>query len=93
MLQHWGAFVLLDDGRGGTRLLVRSRFSTPDIPVCAAAVSFTAFELPHFIMERGMLLGIKERVERPPARAIVFGSLDSIGSFFPRIAKFFSREA
>jgi len=32
-------------------------------PVWAAAVSFTAFELPHFIMERRMLLGIKERAE------------------------------
>ena len=93
VLQHWGAFVLLDDGRGGTRLLVRSRFSAPDIPVWAAAVSFTAFELPHFIMERRMLLGIKERVERSRARAIVFGSLDTTGFFFPRTAKIFSRDA
>lgn len=64
VLHYWGAFVLLDDGRGGTRLLVRSTISQPRIPVWAAAVSFTAFELPHFIMERRMLLGIKERAER-----------------------------
>lgn len=70
VLQHWGAFVLVEDGRGGTRLLVRSSISTPDIPVWAAAVSFTTFELPHFIMERRMLLGIKERAERANARAV-----------------------
>jgi hypothetical protein len=64
VLHQWGAFVLQSDGGGGTRLFVRSTFSDPRIPVWAAAVSFTAFELPHFIMERRMLLGIKERAER-----------------------------
>ena len=64
VLHHWGAFVLQEDGRGGTRLLVRSTLSDRRIPVWAAAVSFTAFELPHFIMQRRMLLGIKERAER-----------------------------
>lgn len=68
VLQHWGAFVLRDDGYGVTRLLVRSTLSGPDISVCAAAISFTAFELPHFIMERRMLLGIKERAERSRGR-------------------------
>jgi hypothetical protein len=28
------------------------------------AVAFAAFELPHFIMQRRMMLGIKERAER-----------------------------
>ena len=64
VLHQWGAFVLREDARGRTRLLVRSTFSAPDIPVWAAAVAFTGFELPHFIMERRMLLGIKARAER-----------------------------
>jgi hypothetical protein len=63
VLQHWGAFVLQPAEGGGTRLLVRSTFSNREIPVWAAAVSFTAFELPHFVMERRMLLGIKARAE------------------------------
>ena len=82
--RHWGttseeramslpgdpcAFVLREDARGGTRLLVRSTISNPRIPVWAAALSFTAFELPHFIMERRMLLGIKERAERARSQA------------------------
>jgi hypothetical protein len=67
VLHQWGAFVLQEDGRGGTRLLVRSTLSDRRIPVWAAAVSFTAFELPHFIMQRRMLLGIKERAERSRA--------------------------
>ena len=64
VLHYWGAFVLhpLPDGR--TRLLVRSTTSHRDIPAWAAAISFTTFELPHFIMERRMLLGIKTRAER-----------------------------
>ena len=64
VLHHWGAFVLVEDGRGGTRLLIRSTFSNSRIPVWAAAITFTVFELPHFIMERRMLLGIKNRAER-----------------------------
>jgi hypothetical protein len=34
------------------------------IPAWAAALNLTAFELPHFIMQRRMMLGIKERAER-----------------------------
>jgi hypothetical protein len=30
----------------------------------AAALNFAALELPHFIMQRRMMLGIKERAER-----------------------------
>jgi hypothetical protein len=58
-LGNWGVFVLepLEDGR--TRLIARDvrrpglRFLA-DLPL----------ELPHFVMERKMLLGIKERAER-----------------------------
>ena len=34
------------------------------IPGLAAGFEFLTFELPHFIMERRMMLGIKELAER-----------------------------
>ena len=64
VLRNWGAFVLEPDGYGGTRFLIRSTISSPDIPVWAAALNFTAFELPHFIMQRRMMLGIKALAEQ-----------------------------
>ena len=64
VLHQWGAFVLLPSGTAQTRLIVRSTMSDASVPAWAAAIMFTAFELPHFIMERRMLLGIKERAER-----------------------------
>jgi hypothetical protein len=36
------------------------------LSVVAAAVNFSAFELPHFIMQRRMMLRIKELAERGP---------------------------
>jgi hypothetical protein len=63
VLEGWGAFVLeaIDEGR--SRLFVRSQITGPNIPVWAAALSFITFEPIHFVMERRMLLGIKERAE------------------------------
>jgi hypothetical protein len=66
VLRNWGAFVLESDGDGGTRFLIRSTISNPEIPVWAAALNFTAFELPHFIMQRRMMLGIKALAEQHP---------------------------
>jgi hypothetical protein len=63
VLRGWGAFVLTSQPGGGTRLLVRSTMSNDRIPVWAAALNLAAFQLPHFIMQRGMLLGIKKRAE------------------------------
>ena len=64
VLQNWGAFVLVPDSDGRTRFVIRSTISTRAIPVWAAAVNFSAFELPHFIMQRRMMLRIKELAER-----------------------------
>jgi hypothetical protein len=64
VLKGWGAFVLQPTGDGRTRFLIRSTIGGPDTPVWGAGVTFALFELPHFIMERKMMLGIKERAER-----------------------------
>jgi hypothetical protein len=64
VLRYWGAFVLVPDGDGRTRFLIRSTISHDRIPAWAAAVNLTAFELPHFIMQRRMMLNIKALAER-----------------------------
>ena len=64
VLRHWGAFVLVPQADGRTRLLIRSTISHERIPAWAAAMNLTLFELPHFIMQRRMLLGIKGLAEQ-----------------------------
>lgn len=64
-LEGWGAFVLEPIDEQRTRLLARSR-SPRSWP---AFVLAPVGEVPHFIMERKMLLGIKDRAERAWARA------------------------
>lgn len=66
-LGGWGSFVLQPAG-GHTRLIVRTRGAgKPNVPL--APFGLLVFEPAHFIMERAMLLGIKERVERQPQPA------------------------
>jgi hypothetical protein len=62
-LENWGAFVLepLDGER--TRLIVRTRGGRRR----RDTVAYLPWEVPHFIMERKMLYGIKERAERRAA--------------------------
>ena len=63
VLQGWGAFVLDAVDPHTTRLLARSRM--PGRPALLTALrNAMTWELPHFIMERKMLLGIKARAER-----------------------------
>jgi hypothetical protein len=65
-LEHWGAFVLEPRGPGCTRLIARGR-----VPRGLGAVSNALLmEIPHFVMERKMLLGIKERAERTHLAAL-----------------------
>lgn len=66
VLEGWGAFVLVPANASTTRLLVRTRDQgTPSFGgVAASPVRLLVFEPVHFIMERRMLLGIKERAER-----------------------------
>lgn len=59
VLEGWGAWVVEPDGEGGTRLLIRSHTH----PGIASLLYALLLELPHFLMERKMLLGIKRRAE------------------------------
>ena len=58
-LEGWGTFVLEPVGAGRTRLIARG-----GVPRGVGAVAYgVLMEIPHFLMERRMLLGIKERAE------------------------------
>ena len=60
-----GWYLVLNEDNGRTRLIARSRF--PRGPVSLAYGLL--LEVPHFIMERKMLLGIKERAEQARTEA------------------------
>jgi hypothetical protein len=65
-LEGWGAFVLKPHGPDCTRLIARGR-----VPRGVGAVANALLmEIPHFLMERKMLLGIKERAERTHTAAV-----------------------
>ena len=66
VLEGWGAFVILPLNDSTSRLIVRTRGeSHPSLAaVPFAPIGLLVFEPAHFIMERGMLLGIKARAER-----------------------------
>ena len=66
VLEGWGAFVLVPAGPESTRLIVRTRGAGPDGigAVALAPLGFTLFEPVHFLMQRRMLLMLKERAER-----------------------------
>jgi hypothetical protein len=58
-LEGWGTFALEPLGRDRTCLIARG-----SVPRGVGAVAYgLLMEMPHFLMERRMLLGIKERVE------------------------------
>ena len=63
VLAQWGAFVLRPEGDGRTRFLIRSTISNASIPAWAAPLDMVAFQLPHFIMQRRMMLTIKTLAE------------------------------
>jgi hypothetical protein len=54
-----GWFIALESFNGRTRLIARGRFPHGVFSLAYAVL----LEVPHFIMERKMLLGIKERAE------------------------------
>jgi hypothetical protein len=62
VLEGWGEFVLRPVDKHTTRLLIRTHRSKQSPLV--KALSVFIFDPAHFVMERRMLLGIKERAER-----------------------------
>jgi hypothetical protein len=56
-------FILEPDGEHSSRLIMRSRGRSTGI--LKRAFDYFVFDPAHFIMERGMMLGIKRRAERP----------------------------
>ena len=61
VLEHWGSFVIEPINPSTSRLILRSYAERkPMFGKTFAAI----MELPHFIMERKMMLGIKQRAER-----------------------------
>lgn len=69
-LEGWGSFAVEPLGDGRSRVICRGE---PHDSPLYTAYYVGLIELPHFLMERRMLLGIKERAERgalrpPPGR-------------------------
>ena len=63
VLEHWGAFVLEPTADGRTRFIIRTKVGDERMPPWMAALDMMAFETPHFIMERRMMLRIKSLAE------------------------------
>jgi azurin len=63
VLDQRGSFVLQPVSDERTRLIIRSTTGNRDRSVWASAASFLGFQLPHFIMQRRMLLTIKSLAE------------------------------
>jgi hypothetical protein len=65
VLERWGAFVLRPVDSTTTKLHIRLRGEGRPSAMAAVFMPFDilVFEPAHFIMERGMLLGIKRRAE------------------------------
>jgi hypothetical protein len=64
-LEGWGSFAVEPLGEGRSRVICRGE---PHDSPLYVAYYVGLIELPHFLMERRMLLGIKERAERDVPR-------------------------
>ena len=63
VLEYWGTFALVPAGDATTRFIIRTPIGHERMPVWAAALDMMTFQLPHFIMERRMMLRIKTLAE------------------------------
>jgi azurin len=75
VLENRGSFVLQPISEERTRLIIRSTMGNRGRSVWASAASLVGFQLPHFIMQRRMMLTIKALAEernalRDPVRTI-----------------------
>lgn len=65
VLENWGAFVMRPVDARTSRLIIRTRGDGERArDLFLAPVGLLVFELPHFVMERRMLLTIKDRAEQ-----------------------------
>jgi hypothetical protein len=73
VLEGWGAFTVQPVTPSITRMHIRTRGTgVPTVSgIALTPVSLLLLEPAHFIMERRMLLGIKERSEAPSAHRIM----------------------
>lgn len=76
VLEGWGAFVLRPQADGTTRLHIRLRGDgRPSLAgVVLGPAGLLVFEPAHFVMERGMMRGIKARAERGTAGGTARGT-------------------
>lgn len=72
ILENWGALVLEPTDNGSTRMHIRTRGEgIPTLSgIAITPFALLVFEPAHFIMERGMMLGIKRRAEKRTARPL-----------------------
>lgn len=70
VLDRWGAFVVVpvDDHTSRVHIRLRGEGTPSFAGVALGPVNLLVFEPAHFIMERRMLLGIRERAERATQR-------------------------
>ena len=83
VLENRGSFVLQPISEERTRFIIRSKMGDRDRSVWASAASLMAFQLPHFIMQRRMMLTIKALAEeryahRDPVRTIDIVATDDM---------------
>jgi azurin len=83
VLEKRGAFVLQPISDERTRLIIRSPMGDRDRSAWASAANLLAFQLPHFIMQRRMMLTIKALAEeryamRDPVRTIDIVATDDM---------------
>ena len=83
VLENRGSFVLQPISDERTRLIIRSQMGSRDRSVWASAASLAGFQLPHFIMQRRMMLTIKALAEernalRDPVRTIDIVATDEM---------------
>jgi hypothetical protein len=66
VLENWGAFILQPVDSSTTRFFVRTRGDGDAtlLGVLLGPINVLVFEPAHFIMERRMMLGIRDRAER-----------------------------
>ena len=64
VLENRGAFVLQPISDERTRFIIRSKMGNRDRSLRASAASLLGFQLPHFVMQRRMMLTIKALSEQ-----------------------------